>query len=218
MTKKISEDLEGVISQMLKPLKGLSLNVVIEGLSGYKIIPFDRNCKKDEILLTYLCEAAIKTITLVNKKGILKPRANEVGNDIEPYVKKALNDVGYKAETSETITGKKKSMGYPDIIFWDNDNRINYLECKTFNIKNIDTTQRSFYISPSKNFKITENAHHFAICFEVCVAGNKDNNHIYKCNSWKILDLTKLKIDIKYEFNSNNKRMYEKKLILAEGT
>ena len=60
MTEKISEDLEGVITQMLKPLKGLSLSVVIEGLSGYKIIPFDKNCKKDQILLNSLSEVAIQ--------------------------------------------------------------------------------------------------------------------------------------------------------------
>ena len=53
MIEKISEDLEGVIAQMLKPLKELSLSVVIEGLSGYKIIPFDRNCKKESLLQKY---------------------------------------------------------------------------------------------------------------------------------------------------------------------
>jgi len=34
---KISKELEGVIDQMLKPLKGLSFNIVIEGLSGFKV-------------------------------------------------------------------------------------------------------------------------------------------------------------------------------------
>ena len=42
------------------------------------------------------------------------------------------------------------------------------------------------------------------------------NKHLYKVKSWKILDLSKLKLDVKHEFNADNKRLYDKKLILAE--
>lgn len=33
--------LEGVIKQMLQPIKGIPFNLVIETLSSYKVIPFD---------------------------------------------------------------------------------------------------------------------------------------------------------------------------------
>lgn len=53
----ISKELEGVISQMLRPLKGLSLNIVIEGLANKKVIPFQKNDEKDIIVLEKLKKA-----------------------------------------------------------------------------------------------------------------------------------------------------------------
>jgi len=210
---KISEELEGVIAQMLKPLKGLQFNVVIEGLSGFKIIPYDNSDTKDITLLKNLIKVAEIVGHSINKQGIFRPRPNEVGNDIEPFIKDALNKIGYKANTPITKSGKKKSQGYPDIEFIDEFGRINYLECKTFNIKNIASTQRSFFVSPSGDFKINADAHHFAICYEM----RKEKNNIFKCNNWKIINLETLVLDVKHEFNSNNARMYNEKLILAEG-
>ncbi len=214
--KKISKELEGVISQMLKPLKGLPLGIVIEGLSGNKAIPFNKKSKKDKKVLEILKKVAKKVLIDVNKTGILRPRPNEVGNDIEPFVKYALNDFNCLSDTPKTISGKKKSTGYPDIEFKDEFNRYHYLECKTFNIENVDTTQRSFYLSPSDDFKITKDAHHFGISFEIFVEKSIGNKHLYKVKSWKILDLSQLELDVKHEFNADNKRLYNKKLIIAE--
>jgi hypothetical protein len=216
MNKKISKELEGIIAQMLKPLKGLSLEVVIEGLSGHKARPFDKSNSKDKKVLIVLKKVAEDVLREVNKKGILRPRPNEVGNDIEPFVKNALNKYNYKADTPKTISGKKKSTGYPDIEFIDEFKRHNYLECKTYNIENIDTTQRSFYLSPSDDFKVTKDAYHFGISFEIFVVKSIKDKHLYKVKSWKILDLSKLELDVKYEFNSDNKRLYDKEIILAE--
>ncbi len=217
MQNDISNELEGVIAQMLKPLKGLPLNIVIEGLSDNKVVPFNENDTKDIRVLEVLKEVAKNVKYNVNLNGIRRTRANEVGNDIEPYVKEALNAVGYKSDIPYTCSGHKKSTGYPDLEFIDEFDRLNYLECKTFNIKNIDTTQRSFYLSPSEDFKVTQDAHHFGISFEIIEDGREKNKNIYKIHSWKILDLSKLKLDVKYEFNSDNKRLYSKELILAEG-
>ena len=107
MNKKISKELEGVISKMLKPLKGLPLGIVIEGLSGYKAIPYNNRSAKDRKVLSILKKCADNVLEEVNKKGILRPRPNEVGNDIEPFVKEALNNLGYNADTPVTINGKK---------------------------------------------------------------------------------------------------------------
>ncbi|MBS1513840.1 MAG: restriction endonuclease [Bacteroidetes bacterium] len=143
---------------------------------------------------------------------------NEVGNDIEPFLKSALNSVGFEAQSPKGNSGKSKSTGYPDIEFKDLDGKTNYIECKTYNIENIHTTQRSFYLSPSEDFKITKDAIHFIVSFEIYVSGRIKMNNIYKAKSWKILDAFYLLCDVKYEFNSDNRRMYDRKLILAEGS
>ncbi len=202
---------------MMKPLKGIPLNLVVEGISGCKIIPFDKKDGKDQRLLKNLTTAACFACREINRTGIKRPRPNEVGNDIEPFVRNALRQIGYKADTPLTQNGKKKTTGYPDIEFIDEFKRTNYLECKTFNIENIGTTQRSFYLSPSEDFKVTKDAHHFVLSFEIYVAGREGGNNIYKSKSWKLLSIENLDVDVKYEFNSDNMRLYSQELLLAEG-
>jgi hypothetical protein len=210
--------LEKIISQMLTPLRDLPFGVVIQALSGHKVIPFDSADPEDLALLDRLKVVANEAAVNVNKKGIRRPRPNEVGNDIEPFVEDALNKQGFRAHTPVTSSGRRKSTGYPDIEFQDADGQIHYLECKTFNKENVNTTQRSFYLSPSDDFKVTEDAHHFVLSYEIFSDGEDGNNHVYKCAAWKLLSISDLEVDVKYEFNSDNLRLYSKELVLAEGT
>lgn len=204
---------------MLQPLKDIPFNLVIEAMTGKKVIFFDFIRLDHQDVLKFLKQSALKAGKEINKTGILRTRPNEVGNDIEPYVRDSLNILGLNADIPTGPSKRKKAMGYPDIIFWYKDNPY-YLECKTYNIENIETTQRSFYFSPSDEFKIIYDAPHFIISFEIYIAGEKENKHIYKCKHYKILSIESLSLDVKYEFNSNNKRMYSGKdgtIVLAEG-
>jgi hypothetical protein len=216
-TEKYTKMLEGVIKRMIRPLKKVPFKLVIETLSGHKIIPFDSQDQKDKIVLEKLIEVAITAGKKINKTGIKRPRPNEVGNDIEPIVKSALTKIKYKADTPKTKNGSKKTTGYPDIEFIDEFDRTNYLECKTYNIESLDTTFRSFYLSPAEEFKITKDAHHFIISFEIYIDKKQGKMNIYKCKAWKIIKLEELMVDVKYEFNADNSRLYSKDLILAEG-
>ncbi len=84
----------------------------------------DLSANIDKKLVDDLIKASNKVIKDIrNTKGIktkdgeTPKRVNEVGNHIEPYVKKALSKYGY-ATTPKTKNGKHKSTGYPDIEFW----------------------------------------------------------------------------------------------------
>ncbi|MBI5970510.1 MAG: hypothetical protein HY884_05090 [Deltaproteobacteria bacterium] len=207
MNAEYTKKLENLIKQMLTPLKGVPLNLVIEGISNHKIIPFNKRDSKDAAVLENLKGAAYAAGKTINKKGIVRARPNEIGNDIEPYVKDALNKLGYAADVPFTASGRKKAAGYPDIEFTDEFGRANYLECKTF--------LRSFYLSPDS--KITKDARHFVMSFEIYAAGKKGRNNVYKSKGWKILSVENLDVDVKYEFNSDNLRLYSEGLMLAEG-
>lgn len=89
-----TERLENIIKQMLKPLKDIPFNLVIEAMTGKKVIFFDFAKSDHQRVLDLLKQAAIKSSLGINKTGILRSRPNEVGNDIEPYVKSALNSLG----------------------------------------------------------------------------------------------------------------------------
>lgn len=211
--------LENIIKQMLQPLKDIPFNLVIEAMTGKKVISFDFTKPDHQEVLELLKQSALNAGKEINKTGILRPRPNEVGNDIESYVRNALNKFGLKADIPLGPSGHKKAMGYPDILFWFK-NTPYYLECKTYNIENIGTTQRSFYISPSDEFKVIYDAPHFILSFEIYVTGQQGNKHIYKCKHYKILSIESLSLNVKYEFNSDNKRMYSGRdgtIILDEG-
>ncbi len=219
MDKNYVDRLEKVIKQMLSPLRDIPFNLVIETMTGKKVISFDFKNSDHKEVLELLKQTALISGKTINKTGILRPRPNEVGNDIEPFVKSALNSLKLNADVPTGPSGNKKSTGYPDILFWFKKKPY-YLECKTYNIENIETTQRSFYFSPSDEFKVIYNAPHFLLSFEIYVAGESGRNHIYKCKHYKILSLSALSLDVKYEFNSDNKRMYSGKdgtIILDEG-
>lgn len=216
MKDDYTHKLENVIKQMLQPIRGLPFKLVVEALCDCKVIPFEPEDLKDKAVLKMLISVATDAGRSININGIRRTRPNEVGNDIEPFVKEALKSRGYQADVPRTLSGTRKATGYPDIEFTDEFGRLNYLECKTYNIDNITTTQRSFYLSPSDDFKVTQDAHHFIISYEIYVDGREGRNNIYKCRSWKVLSIEELSVDVKYEFNSDNIRLYSKDLILAE--
>ena len=219
MENGYTKRLENVIKQMLQPLKDIPFNLVIEAMTGKKVVSFDFTNLSHKEVLELLKQSALNAGREINKTGILRPRPNEVGNDIEPYVRNALNFFGLNADIPVGPSGRKKTTGYPDIIFW-HKNLPYYLECKTYNIENVATTQRSFYFSPSDEFKVIYDAPHFILSYEIYVAGESGNKHIYKCKHYKILSIESLSLDVKYEFNSDNKRMYSGKdgtSILDEG-
>ncbi len=74
---------------MLQPLKNIPLSLVIEAISGNKIIPFNKDDPIDQKVLSELIRVAKVAGLNINRNPILRPRPNEVGNDIEPYVKNA---------------------------------------------------------------------------------------------------------------------------------
>ncbi len=155
-----------------------------------------------------------------NQKGIFTRRENEVGNHIEPFMIDALNQVGLKAHRPETKEGKKKAVGYPDIFVKDRKGRPSYIECKTYNERNYQTTQRSFYFSPAErptDFKVIYDARHLIISFKIERA-EREGKRAFVPVYWKIFSTDNLVGQIKHEFNSTNKQMYKKEALLAEGS
>jgi len=105
--------LEGIIKQMLKPLRDVPFSLVIEAISSFKIIPFDEKSKRDLELLKSLTAVAEASAKHFFTKGIVARRPNEVGNYIEPIVKRYLNERGLIAETPVSKFGGRKSVGDP---------------------------------------------------------------------------------------------------------
>ena len=77
---------------------------------------------------------------------------------------------------------------------------------------------RSFYLSPSENIKISRDARHVLLAFEMVrapLAGTALFS--FTAVAFKLVDLHDLEIDVKYEFQSDNRRLYSTGALLASG-
>jgi len=208
--------LEKAISRFLEPMKGIPFPVCIKALTGCTVLAFDPSLDQNKLLLEDLSKAAQLGGQKVFKEGIFTARPNEAGNQIEPFVMEALKQAGLSADKPISKRGKKKAAGYPDILIKDKIGRTVYLDCKTYNTLTKNQTFRTFYLSPSEDPKITKDAFHLLMSFELNTA-ERNSKRAFIPISWQIYTLEKLLIQVKHEFNASNRELYTKKALLAEG-
>lgn len=212
------DELKDALAQVLHLNRGIPFSAVIKALANHIVIPVNRDLIEDVALIAKLDKAIRLCASWLKEKPIERPRPNEVGNDVESFVLDALKDVGFRAERPRSGTGRGKATGYPDLLFFDDSGRPSYLECKTFSDDTKDTTMRSFYLSPSADFKIGMDARHILVSFEMIRTPiNGSSNSKFTPSSYKIVDLCNLNCDLKLEFNSDNRRLYDGTLVLASG-
>ncbi|HPU93694.1 MAG TPA: hypothetical protein PKU99_06085 [Candidatus Saccharicenans sp.] len=149
--------------------------------------------------------------------GIFTDRPNEAGSRMEPFVLESLKEVGLKAGKRTSKSGKIKSAGYPDIQIEDRFGGIIYLDCKTYSAKTKNQSFRTFYFSPFLDPKITRDAFHLLMGFELTVSDRKGKRAFVPV-SWQIYTLERLLIQIKHEFNASNKELYRPEALLRTGT
>jgi hypothetical protein len=214
--------LEAIIRKFLEPLRGIPYPIAIKVLTGCEVLHFDLSNKENQELLNLLKIAAQKAGEKAYKQGLFTERPNEAGNHIESFVISALKEVGFKADKPRTKSGKIKTAGYPDIEIVDTQGgRVIYLDCKTYSTETKDQSFRTFYFSPSEDPKITKDAFHLLLSFELTKEKRKDHEGKDKIAfvpiSWQLYTLENLKVQVKHEFNASNKDLYKPEFLLAEG-
>lgn len=211
-----AEQLENLLATFLKPIKGIPFPVVIKAICGNAVEKIDPQNADDAALIDALMVTARLTCEAVLENPIRRPRPNEVGNDLEPFVKEAALIAGLQSEAPRSKTGRGQQVGYPDLLIHDAAGRPTYLEVKSYADGTAPTTMRSFYLSPSANPKVFMDARHIVLGFGMkatLIDGSRDS--YYTAISYKLINLFELECDVKYEFNSDNRRMYSDNLLLA---
>ena len=203
MTTDREKRLEAALAQFLQPMKGIPFEVVIQALCGATVERFDPDAGGNRAALASIVDAMREACRTVQANPIERPRPNEVGNDMEPFVINALKAQGMEAAAPKTKSGKGKTTGYPDVRI-KTDTAPIYLEVKTYAAANHMTTQRSFYLSPAEDHKVGEDGYHLLVGFEV-----ERNGNLFTPVAFEIVDLYGLDCDMKAEFNSDNRRLYE---------
>jgi len=210
--------LENALAQAIRPIKGVPFNVVVKALAGREVVPIDRETPDDKDLVERLTRVALIVGQEVRRTPIRRPRPNEVGNDIEAYIVRALAEVGLEGSRPKSAEGRGQGVGYPDILITDEAGRVTYLEAKTYSENTANSSMRSFYLSPSKRFKVSKDGRHVLLAFEMERTPVRGSNlSEFRAKAFKLADLFDLVCDIKQEFQSDNRRLYLDTAVLAQG-
>lgn len=204
------------LAELTKPAKRIPFKEVILATTHYRILDFDNQNAAHRALFQKLSAAATAAESKARAQGIFSARANEAGNHMEIFVKAALKEAELPARTPVTTKGDAQTTGYPDVEILSNPPC--YLELKTYNATTADITQRSFYYSPSEHPKVTHDALHLLLAYEL-EKTTRAGKPAFIPVRWKLITLQDLQVDLKFEFNQSNRGLYGKeagKAILAE--
>lgn len=195
--------------------KQIPFKQVIAATTQFQVLDFDTNNPAHAELLKTILRAAALAGKRAAADGIEASRANEAGNLIEPYVRAALNDVGLRARVPVNAAGSAQEAGYPDLEIIGRAPC--YLELKTYNASAANTTQRTFYYSPSAHPKITRDALHLLLAYQLEKI-SRDGKVVFVPVHWKLITLQDLVVDLKLEYNQSNRALYgSSKASLGEG-
>lgn len=205
------------LAELTKPAKQIPFKDVVFATTQQRILDFDTNNAAHRELFQKLSAAANAALTNARAAGLFSARANEAGNHMESFVRAALKEAGLIARTPVAASGRAQTTGYPDVEILSEVPC--YLELKTYSASTVSTTQRSFYYSPSENPKVTRDALHLLLAYEL-EPSERGNRTTFRPVRWKLLSLQDLEVDLKFEFNQSNRGLYGKdaqKALLSEG-
>lgn len=206
---------EAVAAYRLLP-KDLPVGTVIEAMTDCKVIPVDVG-GADGNLIAKLRSAADNLIARSKRQPIKTGRVNELGNNIEEPLLDSCNSVGLNARWPTRSDGSGGRTGYPDIAITF-EGRKSFLEAKVVAAGSDGSSFRSFYLSPSDNPKVCEDATHILMAFtHHRVENSREGMEQYQLTGFKIVDLALVCGKIKFEYQSSNRDMYLGDAVLAQG-
>lgn len=213
-------DLQSYIAALRSGPGRIRFADAIHAISGCDVVPLDPSLAEDKALLEAIATAANQAMRSAYHDGVYRARPNEVGNDMEAYLKTALIDCGLQAGTPTTQAGIRAAMGYPDIEVIQRAHRYTYLEVKTYSADTEGSGQRTFYMSPpasQETCKVAHEARHLAVSFRI-ERQERDGRTAFVPVAWAVWDLHDMAVGIKYEFNASNPEIYRDEALLARGS
>ena len=179
-------------------IESIDFSEVVRVTNGHQVIPLDiKGSLEDKELFNKISMSAKRYIELCRRtrRRLQGNRINEVGNAIEEEFVQELSRNGLEAT-------KLGEAGYPDMKIIDGYGRVSYVESKAIS-KGWDSTLRSFYYTTGK--KIKTDARHLLIGWMV----REERDKYWEIIGCRIVDLSKIKLKLKSEFNAGNKELYE---------
>ena len=199
--------------------RSFSFAEVIKSSSGKEVIPYNYSDSSHAYCLRAILSAVSATIIQLNSKNspsIGLRRINECSRHAEDLLRLELNkDPEIRCEIPLNTKGKKQRSGYPDLLITHRSSGLKiYLDPKLFEKKSRASSLRTFYFEPRlRTIKVQYHALHIL----VGISHDGNDGH-WKFSDPELVDLSKLKVRLKAEFQASNRDMYRKALIIPNTT
>lgn len=212
-----SNDTRNLITWLLagdRQLTDIPFADVLKDATGKKILPVDP--VTDKPWLTQLSTALDRTLAALNDPA--QPihhaaRINEASRYIEDQLHAELNKIpGWKCTIPRTTSGGEQRSGYPDLRLELPDGSFVFLDPKLFDPDSRSSTLRTFYYEPrTLTNKIHEDARHLL----VGIRHNGKSGRELRLLGWELIDVSKLRVQLKAEFQASNKDIYQNENTVA---
>lgn len=224
--EKLNEYQE-IIRKIIQAFGKVRFYLIVESMLGAKVKPYTKDNPKDEELVEEIAHIANALTQTYNRSNIdenlylqvkgHRPtnfRPNEAAVLVEELFVPAYQIVKEEFYFIKEI-GHWGEKGYPDTRITGKDGSVTYLEIKA-TTRPDQGSPRDFYFTPLKmaKMKVTTDAHHFILGFVIKESSPK----VFHTIGWKLVDLYKMNVSMKPEFNCNNLEIYKPEAIIRENS
>jgi len=221
-------------------LRGVAFSKLIFDTTGRKVLPFAANNAVDQRVakaISAACDEAMKRLNAPDSEIQNVDRINEISSHFENTLRELLNATpGLRCDFPLIAQGKVQRSGYPDLRITDlKSKRVFYLDPKLYAAESRDSSFRTFYFEPKKSTnKVCDDAVHFVVGFEhaprdVAASLSRSDsrsdqntatercgyNASWKFTRWDLVDLSRLTVKLKAEFQASNRDIYQPEAIVA---
>lgn len=102
MTTEREKRLEEILCNFLRPMRDIPFELFIQGLFEQRVVKFDKSRVGNLELLNLMKQAMRNACHEIQAQPIVRPRPNEVGNDMEQPAIEHLRRVGLDAKRPKT--------------------------------------------------------------------------------------------------------------------
>ncbi len=219
------EEYRRIVQKILEAFNNVPFPIIVEVATNKKVVPIDIHKNEDKFLIRDLATLADIIVLEFNKDPIDKSkygeirgkvpknfRPNEVSIYLEYVFPKIFNENKDKFKVIKNVEHLTKT-GYPDEKVTDVYGRTTFIEIKATTRPN-EGSPRDFFFTPLENTKdkISDNGRHILLGFVIKEVEPK----VFKTVGWKIVDLSKIYVSMKPEFNADNRELYKNDALIAE--
>ncbi|MFM8831357.1 MAG: hypothetical protein ACKOHM_10195 [Spartobacteria bacterium] len=198
-----------------RDLKGIPFSEVLAATTGKHILPVS----PDAAWLRRLAAVLDRTLAAMNDPA--HPihsvgRINEASRFIEDQLMAECNkEPGWSCGIPRTSAGEEQRSGYPDLRLVLEDRSVVYLDPKLFARGSKSSSLRTFYYEPkSTTGKVHDDACHLLV--GVQHTGGEGGQ--IRFEEWDLVDVSKIKVQLKAEFQASNKDLYRNDTILLKSS